>query len=99
MTDRAGFPVHYAPGPNGLAAKGLPDSLMAKTDPEHRNLAGEVSDRRDGDPGLFRGAGAGRNQKAAGLFGNNGFYVNLVVAVNLDLFAKTANGLHDIIGK
>lgn len=97
--DRAGLAVHHLAGANHITAKGLTDGLVAQADAEDRQLAGEVQDGLDGDPGLARRARARGDDDALGLEGFDLGDGHFIVANDLDLGAQLAQVLDDVVGK
>src|SRR5208283_6029891 len=66
MAYQARLTVHRARRAGDAAAEHLPDTLMAKADPEDRHAAGILRDKPHRDSGFIWRAGAGRNDDGLG---------------------------------
>ena len=95
----AGLAVHQLGRADHVAAKGRADGLVAEADAENRNLAGHVADEVDGDAGLLRRAGAGREEDAVRVQGFDLVRGQLVVAADDDVGAELAHVLDEVVGE
>ncbi len=108
VLDLAGLAVHELWRTDYLAPEGCADGLVPETDAKDRHGAdagmrgreiGEVEDEGDGDAGLLRGAGPGRDEDA---IGTEGFHLGrgeLVVAVDKDLLPEFPEVLDEVVGE
>jgi hypothetical protein len=64
--DHAGLAVHQLLGPDDLAAESRANGLVPQADPQDRQLAREMADRRHRDTRLGRRARPGRNHQPVG---------------------------------
>ena len=82
-----------------LAAKALPDRLMAKTDAENRHVPGGGGDKIEADARLMRRAGAGRQHDGVGRGGQDFGDAHLVVAAHGDIGPQLPEIMHEIKGE
>lgn len=99
MIDLGSLAVHDPAGADDLAAKNLADRLMAKTNAEDRDLAGEKSDDFFREARIFWCPGAGRDDDPFGPQFLDLRDAYFVVAIDLELFAQLAEILDEIIGE
>src|SRR5690606_26155129 len=66
MVHRRGLAVHHPTSMDDPRAEGRADALVAETDAEDRQPAGELADRRHRNAGLGGGAGSGRDDELLG---------------------------------
>jgi hypothetical protein len=86
-------------GVHDAAAEGLADRLVAQANAEDGNPAGKLANRCQGNPGLRRRAGAGRDHqhgrvKASDLGDGDG-----IVAEHPDVLPQLAEILDEVVGE
>ena len=100
MTDLRLFAVHGFGGPNDLGPKGLPQGLMAQTNPQKGNVVfSGITHQRNADAGVFGGARARGNDDGFGGQGVNIGQRNGIIAHHMDARANHLNIMNQIVNK
>src|SRR5689334_2801156 len=99
MLDFRQFAVNRDRRAHHLAAEGLADRLMTKTDAEDRDARRGGSDQVETDAGLVRRAGAGREHNGVRFGGADVVRRHFVIAVHLDLGPELTEIVHEVEGE
>jgi len=101
VVDLIDLAVHQAASPHDLAAEGLADGLMAETDAQEGQLAGELGDTLNRNPRFGRGAWSRRDNQPIRLTGEYFGNRDLIVAVdeNFQLRINLSQPLDEVIGE
>src|SRR5580700_12198420 len=99
MLDRASLAVHQLRSANYPAAEGFADGLMAEANAEDWNLPGKSLDQRNGNAGLARGAGAGRNHNSLRPQIRDFIERDFVIAAHHERLAHLAKVLRQVVGE
>ena len=94
--DRCELAVHGFWRADDLAAKGLADRLMAEAHPKNWNGGPRGLDEFEADPGVARGAGAGRQHDRVGRRRHDLANGHFVIAMHRDRRAEPPETMHQV---
>jgi len=99
MMDSAGLAMHGVRGPQDFSTKGLTDGLMAKANPQHRNLACRFADKIKAYSGPVRVTGARGQDDALRRQCHRFLSGQGVVAFDPDLGSQLAKVMPEVVGE
>jgi len=73
--------------------------LVAKADPHDGEFAGQFSNGRHGDAGIFWATGSRRDQKPVGREATNLVAINGVITKDLEFSTEFAQFLNEVVGE